>query len=106
MRAKVDAERGVAPEYIRSAPDEADFAFASKILRKDADALLDKMCPGNVLDQNRNPSARRVFAEVTGIKLPRSQKGTADAVRAWRGRPTNTKPKPPGQTAETPTPTE
>ena len=68
-----DGREGVSPE-----PNEFHYRFADDILNKNAYGL-------SFLSNGVNPQAKKVFTEVTGIKLATQQSLTWAAIRDWAG---------------------
>ena len=61
-----------------TAPNEYHQRFAQAILRKDAYAL-------EHLANGLNDKGKKVFSDVTGVRLPKQQGATLDALLAWGG---------------------
>ena len=72
----------IAQEYARKLGSESTWDFHYQI----ADAILNKDAYGLLhLANSMNGKGKTLFAEVTGIDLPKTQSGTLDALLNWAG---------------------
>jgi len=58
------------------------YAFIDKVLNKDTDKLLDYLARG----RGQNTNSKKIFTEITGIRLPDTVKGIEDTVYKYTGK--------------------
>lgn len=76
--------RGFEEKHLPVDPTDKEYKFADALLGKDGLALTDVM-QHNLIDAKYSPAKRKIFEDHTGIKLPKTQKGSREAIHNWAG---------------------